>query len=418
MNKFLIVAAIAGIIAICFGISDEQHRAAKWVEKLLMELTPARTVTSSSTAADSSFDLRMLAKRARNAVVSIEVFDDEGNSIGTGSGFFVSDDGLLVTNYHVIERASSASAKTASGDRLSIKGVVYFDRDNDLAVLLAEGKTFPPLPLGNSSKIEVGDHVAVIGSPLGLEGSLSEGIISGKRDFTDLRRQPTPGVSVEPYPPPRNFDLPFDKPDWLQITAAISPGSSGSPVLDATGNVIGIATMVLRGGQSLNFAVPAEVVVAMLKTHKGQHGEQRPLVTFKDLLRQEAQIQEAASSQTPRRSQATVDKDSLLGRPDHFFWLGSVENFLGVLDFEATRATPPYHLRKCEDWKDGTKTVGKKVVFERSDRVVEFLVGPVPRSRCEVTFVQTCAYRPAVYEAVERWEKNPDPNTPDFPTIP
>ena len=83
-----------------------------------------------------------MAKRARGGVVSIEVFNNEGNSIGTGSGFFVSNDGLFVTNYHVIENASSAVAKTASGERLSIKGAVYFDRDNDLAVLLTEGKKF------------------------------------------------------------------------------------------------------------------------------------------------------------------------------------------------------------------------------------------------------------------------------------
>jgi tetratricopeptide (TPR) repeat protein len=237
-----------------------------------------------------------LAKRARSAVVSIEVFDDEGNLAGTGSGFFVSSDGLLVTNYHVIKGASTAVAKTASGERLSIKGAVYFDRDNDLAVLLPEGKTFPFLPLGSSSEIEVGDDVAVIGNPLGLEGSLSEGIISGKRDLTAQQQQhasptPVPGAYNQHYPPPRNFNLPFDKPNWLQITAPISPGSSGSPVLDATGNVIGIATMLLREGQSLNFALPAEVVIAMLETHKQQARKQRPLVTFKELLWQEDQIQ-------------------------------------------------------------------------------------------------------------------------------
>jgi len=117
-----------------------------------------------------------------------------------------------------------------------------------------------------------------------LEGSLSEGIISGKRDLTSARPVlPSPVPPDERYPPRRNFELPFDKPNWLQITAPISPGSSGSPVLDATGNVIGIATMVLRGGQSLNFAVPADVVIAMLETNQEQGGKQRPLVTFRDL---------------------------------------------------------------------------------------------------------------------------------------
>ncbi len=263
MNKFLIVAIACIIAAISFSIWDKGQRGAQ----------PENT----------SLDLRTLAKHARSAVVSIEVFDNDGNSIGRGSGFFVSNDGLLVTNYHVIKNASNAIAKTASGDQLSLKGAVYFDRDNDLAVLLPEGKKFPFLPLGNSSKIEVGDHVAVIGNPLGLEGSLSEGIISGKRDLTSARPAlPTP-VESDNYPPPRNFVMQLDKLDWLQITAPISPGSSGSPVFDTTGNVIGIATMLLREGQSLNFAVPAEVVIAMLETRKQQPRKQRPLVKFEGL---------------------------------------------------------------------------------------------------------------------------------------
>jgi len=337
-GSFLVVAAIAGIIAVCFGIWDERHHATKSSEKPLRKVTITPPAGASSpVAADANLDLRALAKRARSAVVSIELFDDEHNSIGTGSGFFVSDDGLLVTNYHVIGKASSAVAKTTSGDRLSIKGAVYFDRDNDLAVLLPEGKTFPFLPLGDSSKIEIGDHVAVIGSPLGLEGSLSEGIISGKRDLTASRRAlPTPVLSVEHYPPRRNFELPFDKPNWLQITAPISPGSSGSPVLDAKGNVIGIATMVLRGGQSLNFAVPAEVVIAMLETTKEQHGKHRHLVTFKDLFMQAVQTQsiiENVFNLSPEWHDATrASGDSLGEKKEPVNWAKALDLAKIVVD--------------------------------------------------------------------------------------
>ena len=118
---------------------------------------------------------------------------------------------------------------------------------------------------------------------------------------------------------------------------------------------------------------------------------------------------------------ATVDERSLLGRPDYFWWPGSVENFLSVLEADATGATPPYHRRKYEDWKDvkdGTKVIGKKVVFERSDRVVVFLLSQKNDLGCELTLVTTRAYRPADYDEMERWEKNPKPGTPDFPTIP
>src|SRR5260370_1132000 len=82
---------------------------------------------------------------------------------------------------------------------------------------LTQAKRLPFLPVGNSSKTEIGDHVAVIGSPVGLEGSLSEGIISAKRELPDRKRPlPTPVLSQEHYPPPRNFEFPFDKTNWLQ----------------------------------------------------------------------------------------------------------------------------------------------------------------------------------------------------------
>lgn len=101
----------------------------------------------------------------------------------------------------------------------------------------------------------------MIGSPLGLEGSLSEGIVSAKRELPSTEKREAASA----------------KREWLQITAPISPGSSGSPVLDTSGDVIGIATMVLRGGQSLNFAVPIEVAVAMIGSGMEQGWKQRPI---------------------------------------------------------------------------------------------------------------------------------------------
>ncbi|MBI4025125.1 MAG: trypsin-like peptidase domain-containing protein [Verrucomicrobia bacterium] len=118
-----------------------------------------------------------------------------------------------------------------------------------VALLKVEGKDLASLPLGSSEKIEAGIRIVVIGSPLGLEGTLSEGIISAVREFPGRDR-------------------------WLQISAAISPGSSGSPVMNAKGEVIGIATLLLTGGQSLNFAVPIEAGRVLLartqKTDKPQ----------------------------------------------------------------------------------------------------------------------------------------------------
>src|SRR5438552_1527547 len=96
--------------------------------------------TERPTAATQTFDLVTLAKKTRNAVVLIEVFDSERKEIASGSGFFVSADGLLITNSHVINGAANAAAKTESGDILPIKGVVSIDPENDLVVLAVEGK--------------------------------------------------------------------------------------------------------------------------------------------------------------------------------------------------------------------------------------------------------------------------------------
>lgn len=217
-------------------------------------------------AETESIDLKALAKKARPAVMLLVVSDANGKEIATGTGFLVSSDGKLITNHHVIEKAASAVAKAENGGLFPVEGVLADDPKNDLVLLKLKGKDLPFLTLGNSDKIEVGTRIAVIGSPLGLEGTLSEGIVSAVREYL---------------------------PDQLllQVTAAISPGSSGSPVLNAKGDVIGVASALLRGGQALNFAIPAQSV-ADLQAKGGNTPTPKPFFTgdnktgsFLDLLR-------------------------------------------------------------------------------------------------------------------------------------
>src|ERR1017187_4326170 len=183
-------------------------------------------------ALTETIDLKALAKRARPAVMLLVVSDATGKEIVTGTGFLVSGDGKLITNHHVIENGAGAIAKAENGGLFTVEGVLADDPKNDLVLLKLKGKDLPFLPLGNSEKIEVGTRIAVIGSPLGLEGTLSEGIVSAMRDLMG--------------------DMPV-----LQITAAISLGSSGSPVMNANGEVVGVAKALMQEGQALNFAVPA-----------------------------------------------------------------------------------------------------------------------------------------------------------------
>lgn len=179
----------------------------------------------------NDIDLPKLAKESRPAVVLLLVYGQDDELLRTGSGFFISADGKLVTNAHVIADADRILAKFENEDIVAVPRVITSDKEVDIAVLQADINQQPFLTLGDSRLTEVGERIAVVGSPLGLDGTLSEGIISAKRNARSEHK-------------------------WLQITAPLSPGSSGSPVLNSRGEVIGVATMVISGGQALNFAIP------------------------------------------------------------------------------------------------------------------------------------------------------------------
>ena len=191
-------------------------------------------------AATDAPDLRVIAKQTRPAVYLLVLQDEDGKTIGAGTGFSISSEGLLVTNHHVIAEAHSIIAKAENGGLFPITRIVATDTRNDLALLEIKAKDLPFLLLAPDGSAEAGARIAVVGSPLGLEGTLTEGIVSARRR------------------------LPKEKRDVLQISAPISQGSSGSPVLDAQGRVIGVASFLLQDGQSLNFASPSEKLRLLL----------------------------------------------------------------------------------------------------------------------------------------------------------
>jgi len=168
------------------------------------------------------------------SVVVIVAIDREGQSMSQGSGFVVREDGAVATNYHVISRATDIKIKIGQ-KILDIEGVLYVDLDNDLALLKLRGNGFPAVRMGDANALQVGQKVYVIGSPQGLENTISEGILSGIRDLGSGRK-------------------------ILQMTAAISPGSSGGPVFNEKGEVIGVATFLIEANQNLNFALPVNLL--------------------------------------------------------------------------------------------------------------------------------------------------------------
>jgi S1-C subfamily serine protease len=184
--------------------------------------------------------LEELIAKARGSVVHVSERDASNKELGNGSGFVISEDGKLATNYHVIEDAGRLTAVFSGGREVAVAGVWAVDPAADLAILQLDRGSYQSLRLA-AAPAKQGASVVMIGSPLGLEGTVSTGIVSAVRERGPERR-----VVGE------------DLSSWgLQITAPMSPGSSGSPVLDENGEVVGVAVGQRTRGQSLNFAIPA-----------------------------------------------------------------------------------------------------------------------------------------------------------------
>lgn len=180
-----------------------------------------------------------VVKATVDSVVLIVVSDESGKAVAEGSGFIASSDGKIVTNHHVIAGARSAVVKLNSGAFFSVDGILADDPDHDIAVIKVSGKNLPTLQLANSDSLAAGDHVVAIGSPLGLENSVSDGIISGFREGTNGR-------------------------SWLQTTAPASHGNSGGPLLTMEDKVAGVVTWKNTEGENLNFAVPSKLIAVLL----------------------------------------------------------------------------------------------------------------------------------------------------------
>jgi hypothetical protein len=180
-----------------------------------------------------------LVKSSVDAVVLIVVSDETGKPTAEASGFIITTDGKIVTNHHVISGARSAIVKLNNGAFFTVDGVLADDPEHDIAIIKVTGKNLPFLTLEDSDGLSVGDHVLAIGSPLGLENSVSDGIISAFREEPNGR-------------------------SWIQTTAPVSHGNSGGPLLAMDGRVAGIVTLKFSEGENLNFAVPSKLINPLL----------------------------------------------------------------------------------------------------------------------------------------------------------
>ena len=190
---------------------------------------------------------QQIAKNAFGSTVLLVMEDANGQPLGLGSGFFVKPN-QIATNLHVVAGASRGYAKrVGQKTKYDIEGITAIDAKWDLVILEVTTLGSRALSLGDSDTVLVGETVYAVGNPHGLEGTFSQGIISSVRRVG------------------------ADK--LLQLTAPVSPGSSGGPVLNGRGKVIGVSVATFRGGQNLNFAIPSNYLTELI----AQVGPAKPL---------------------------------------------------------------------------------------------------------------------------------------------
>jgi len=183
-----------------------------------------------------SLSAENIYKKVSDAVVVIYAYDSNNKLAKQGSGVVINNKGYVVTNYHVL----------AGNDRIEILhnktiipyvDIIGIDVEKDILILKIDKKKFPAVKIGDSKSLNIGQRIYSIGSPLGFENTISEGIISGLRSNAETGK------------------------NFIQITASISSGSSGGAVVNEKGELIGISTLTVKEGQNLNFAIPIHDVL-------------------------------------------------------------------------------------------------------------------------------------------------------------
>jgi S1-C subfamily serine protease len=194
------------------------------------------TLIVPSVTAQISTEERTVITVARTATPAVVSVSRRG---GSGSGVIIRADGVVLTNAHVVGNVRTVEIRTADG-RTFTGTVLGRDPSIDIAVVRVEARNLPAAPLGNSDELQVGQIAIAIVNPLGLDRTVTRGVVSA------LNRDPR-GVSIAT--------------GLIQTDAAINPGNSGGPLLDSSGRVIGINTAILAGATGLGFAIPINVAI-------------------------------------------------------------------------------------------------------------------------------------------------------------
>lgn len=187
-------------------------------------------------------DAEGIFEENKGSVVVINTYGKQGKPLNQGSGVIVREDGAIATNYHIISNAKDIKVKLRD-KLLKVEGLIHTDRENDLVILKVKGKNLPTVKIGDIEKATIGENVYLISSPEGHENKISEGVLRMVKEIA-------PDMKI------------------LQITAPVLPGSSGGPVFNKNGEVIGIATFIIENKQELNFAIPVNLIKEKISSKK------------------------------------------------------------------------------------------------------------------------------------------------------
>ncbi len=247
-----------------------------------------------------AIDIAAIVEEWSDSVMLVENTTTKGEK-SLGTAFVVDSSGLLVTNFHVIANNKSITVKTAGGDRYRDAKLVAVDRAHDLAVISVESEGLTAVKLADGSELKIGSDVIVIGNPRGLEQTVTEGIISATRQVGGI--------------------------DVIQMSAAISSGSSGSPVFTADGTILGVATFKRVDGESLNFAIPSKHIEDLIKS-ANRNPDARPSAKIDDSIFTRSERSEDSAKQDAVFSESLLFKDlkSQELEGDYFAMLNGAKN--------------------------------------------------------------------------------------------
>jgi S1-C subfamily serine protease len=258
----------------------------------VVRINASTTVASSSGAEDGSDDpffRRFFGNRTQQGGSG-----EREVRQGTGSGFIINKNGQILTNAHVVSGANKVTVTLKDGRTIAGK-VRGLDRVTDVAVVEIEQKDLPSIQIGNSDQIKPGEWAIAIGNPLGLDNTVTAGIISGTgRSSADI------GASDK-------------RVNYIQTDAAINPGNSGGPLLNASGQVIGMNTAILRGTQGLGFAIPINTAQRIASQLIANGKVEHPFLGIQ-MINLTPQLKQEINSDPNANLKVDVDKGTLIAR--------------------------------------------------------------------------------------------------------